>query len=145
MEIPGRVKEDSLEFESYVSAFCATPRPSRFGEMSLIKKLIDEDKIPLLKAVVVKVAKVSDTQERSPVFQKLAEKFGVFRNSQEEEVKPKIEISVTKQELPVTDKGMKPDIVTINVLQEFPVDHEVKPNIVKNLIDIHLDSSSNII
>jgi hypothetical protein len=99
METPGRLKEDSLEFESYVSAFCAFPRPSRFEEMSLIKRMIDEDKIPLLKAVVVEVAKVSDTQERSPVFQKLAEKFGVLSYSQEEEVKPKI--SVTKQEFPV--------------------------------------------
>jgi len=126
METPGRVKENSFEFESYVSAFCASPQPSRFEEMSLIKKMIDEDKIPLLKAVVVEVAKVSDTQERSPVFQKLAEKFGILPRSLEEEVKPKIEISVTKQE--------HPDIMTTNVLQEFPVDHEVKPNSVKILV-----------
>jgi len=141
MESPVSARVDSLELKFYVSAFCSSPRPNRFEEMSLIKTLIDEDKIPLLKSVIVKVATISDTCERSPVFQKLAEKFGVLPRSPRE-VKPMIEISVTKQELPATQNVLKPDIVTTNVLNELPGNDEVKPNIVRNLLDVDQAVSS---
>ena len=81
------------ERESYVSAFCTTPRPDRLEEMTLIKTMIDDDKIELLKAVIAKVAAVSATGERCPVFQKLAEKFGVWTSS-EKKVELKVELKV---------------------------------------------------
>jgi len=80
------VKECSVEFASYVSAFCATPKPSRRKENLMIKKLIDENKIDLLKAVVVEVASILSIHDRFPVFQALAKKFGVFhRNNKYDE------------------------------------------------------------
>ena len=75
------VKEYSVEFASYVSAFCATPKPSRRNENLMIKKLVEENKIDLLKAVVVKVASILSIHDRFPVFQDLAKKFGVFHRN----------------------------------------------------------------
>jgi len=128
------------ERESYVSAFCTTPRPDRFEEMTLIKKMIDDDKIELLKAVIAKVAAVSDTEERCPVFQKLAEKFGVWTSS-EKKVEFKVEFNVEvkdpKSVNPSSVFQRKQNIVTNlrrhhlnNLIKKDPL--ELKPNMVIN-------------
>ena len=47
-----------------MSLLCSHPLPDRFVEMKIIKQLLDQGKIPLLKAVVRRVVTVSSTVVR---------------------------------------------------------------------------------
>jgi len=81
METPS-LNCDSSELDFYVSCLCSNPMPDRFTEMKLLKKLIDEGKVPLLRAVVKRVATISCIEKRTVVFKKLVEKFGVERSDE---------------------------------------------------------------
>ena len=50
--------------------------------MKLLKELIDGENTPLLKTVVGRVAAITSGEERTPIFKKLAEKFGCYRSQE---------------------------------------------------------------
>jgi len=67
------------ELDHYVSLLCSHSLPDRFTEMKIIKQLIDQGKIPLLKDVIRRVLAVSRNVKRTTVFQRLAEKWQFVR------------------------------------------------------------------
>ena len=77
METP---RKSTVECDRYVSCLCSVPRPDRYTEMKLLKELIDVEDTLLLKTVVGRVAAITSGEERTPIFKKLAEKFGCYRS-----------------------------------------------------------------
>jgi len=78
----GTPKQSTAECDRYVSCLCSVPRPDRYTEMKLLKELIDGENTPLLKTVVGRVAAITSGEERTPIFKKLAEKFGCYRSQE---------------------------------------------------------------
>jgi len=80
METSG-FKSNINEVDYYVSRLCSIPMPDRYTEMKVLKQLIDEGKVALLQSVIEKTVAISCTHKRTPVFQKLMDKFGVVGRS----------------------------------------------------------------
>jgi len=78
----GTPRKNTAVCDRYVSCLCSVPRPDRYTEMKLLKELIDVEDTPLLKTVVGRVAAITCGEERTPIFRKLAEKFGCYRSQE---------------------------------------------------------------
>eukprot|EP00092_Neocalanus_flemingeri_P017333 GFUD01018748.1.p1 GENE.GFUD01018748.1~~GFUD01018748.1.p1 ORF type:complete len:612 (+),score=120.78 GFUD01018748.1:50-1885(+) len=111
-------KECSLELDFYVSAFCSTPKPTRCDEMKMIKKLVDQSKFALLKAVVLKVGSVSVTHDRSTLFQKLIAKFRVGHTRRKDNAVPTMNKGTIAKE--VAAAAVRPNPFSANLASHHP-------------------------